>query len=114
VRLSAALRQLNARIRAGDPEGVEFDPHPALLGSVTVLDLTTRSGDLDVAAQPAGLPDYEAVAERAITMEVGGLTVLVASLDDIIRSKEAADRPKDRATLPILHALLDEIEHSGD
>ena len=34
----------------------------------------------------------------------------VAALDDIIRSKAAADRPKDRATLPILYALKDEIE----
>jgi hypothetical protein len=33
----------------------------------------------------------------------------VASLPDIIRSKEVADRPKDRATLPILYALQDEI-----
>jgi hypothetical protein len=34
----------------------------------------------------------------------------VASLDDIIRSKTAADRPKDHATLPILHALREEID----
>jgi hypothetical protein len=33
----------------------------------------------------------------------------VAALGDIIRSKEAADRPKDRRTLPILYALQDEI-----
>lgn len=113
-RLAGALRELGARIRAGDPDGVDFDPHPALLKSITVLNLTTRFGDLDLAAQPTGLPDHDDVAERATTMEVGELDVLVASLDDIIRSKEAADRPKDRATLPILHALADEIERSGD
>jgi len=33
----------------------------------------------------------------------------VSRLEDIIRSKEIANRPKDRATLPILYALQDEI-----
>jgi hypothetical protein len=35
--------------------------------------------------------------------------VVVAALTDIIRSEEAADRPKDRATLPVLYALEEEI-----
>jgi hypothetical protein len=33
----------------------------------------------------------------------------VAALADVIRSKEAANRPKDQATLPILYALQEEI-----
>jgi hypothetical protein len=46
-------------------------------------------------------------------MAIDGTTVRVASLADIIRSKEAADRPKDRATLPVLYALQDEIAKSA-
>jgi hypothetical protein len=38
----------------------------------------------------------------------------VAALADIIRSKEAANRPKDRATLPILYALEEEIARQSD
>lgn len=38
-----------------------------------------------------------------------GTRVRLASLDDIIRSKEAADRPKDRAVLPMLRRLRDEL-----
>jgi len=34
----------------------------------------------------------------------------VAALTDIIRSKEAANRPQDHATLPVLYALLDELD----
>jgi hypothetical protein len=34
----------------------------------------------------------------------------VASLEDIIRSKEAANRPRDLAALRILRQLLREIE----
>ena len=39
---------------------------------------------------------------NAVTYEVAGRPVRVASLDDIIRSKEAANREKDRAVLPTL------------
>jgi hypothetical protein len=35
---------------------------------------------------------------------------LVASLDDIIASKKAADRPHDRAVLEVLQKTLDEGE----
>ncbi|MFV0315642.1 MAG: hypothetical protein ACK5O2_01610 [Microthrixaceae bacterium] len=39
---------------------------------------------------------------------VEGVHTRVASLRAIIRSKEAADREKDRRALPYLRALLDE------
>ena len=56
---------------------------------------------------------YDAVLAKSETFELGGQLVRVASLDDIIRSKTAADRPKDHATLPILHALKEEIAKNG-
>jgi hypothetical protein len=40
------------------------------------------------------------------------LEVPVASLDDLIRMKRAAGRPKDRIELEILGALRDEIDAS--
>lgn len=113
-RLAEALRGLDARIRdEASPDGIAFDPHPALLASMRILNLTTRCGDLDLAFQPAAMDDYEAVEAAAVALDLDGVDVRVASLDDIIRSKEAADRPKDRATLPILRALHDEIERSA-
>ena len=39
-----------------------------------------------------------------------GLTVVIASLDDIIDSKRSASRPKDQMALPYLESLRDEIE----
>ena len=109
-RVGAALRELDARIRDGS-DGVAFDPHPALLASMSVLNTTTIFGDLDLTFSPAGIDDYESLKRAATEFDVEGAPVLVASLDDIIRSKEAANRPKDHATLPILHALRDEIDH---
>jgi hypothetical protein len=36
----------------------------------------------------------------------------LASLADVIRSKEAAGRERDRPVLPVLRRLLEETEHS--
>ncbi len=51
-------------------------------------------------------PYYPAASlrARATRLELGGATLLVASLDGVIRSKRAAGRPRDKAALPILEA----------
>jgi len=111
ARLSAALVDLAARIRTvDDPEGIRFDPHPALMASMAMLNLTTRCGNLDLAFSPAGIEDYAELSGRAVSFDLDGTPVMVASLDDVIGSKEAADRPRDRAALPVLYALREEIE----
>lgn len=111
TRLGAALEALDARLRVeATPDGVAFDPHPALLGAMTMVNLTTSCGDLDVSFEPAGLDDYAAVKGRSDRFVLSGEPVHVAALADIIRSKETAGRPKDRATLPILYALQEEIQ----
>ncbi|WP_370327565.1 hypothetical protein [Euzebya sp.] len=74
-----------------------------------MLDLTTDAGDLDLTFTPAGFPDGFAQL-RAGAVEVSLVPdelTAVASLRDIIESKQAADRDKDRAALPYLRALLD-------
>ncbi|MXW02658.1 MAG: hypothetical protein F4X59_13650 [Holophagales bacterium] len=110
-RLAAALRSLGARIRAeGSPEGVPFDCSAAFLrnlGRDAVLNLTTRAGDIDVAFTPTGTQGFRDLKRDAISIDAGGITILVASLADIIRSKAAADREKDRRALPRLRALLE-------
>ena len=88
-------------------------PHPSLLGSVALLNMTTRCGDLDLTFSPAALTDYEKVRRQSVEFDIYDCRVSVAALDDIIRSKEAAARPKDHATLPILRALRDELEGGG-
>jgi hypothetical protein len=49
---------------------------------------------------------FESVRSRAERMEIGGHKLTVAALADVIRSKEAANRPKDRGALPILRDTL--------
>lgn len=74
-----------------------------------MFNLTCRFGDFDLAFTPAAFPGgYVELAPHSHTVMVGDVSVEVADLDDIIRSKETAGRPKDLAVLPILIRFRDE------
>jgi hypothetical protein len=49
-----------------------------------------------------GVRSFEGLKARAVVKSVGGCTVLVAALADIIASKQAAGRERDLAVLPVL------------
>ncbi|HEY2028966.1 MAG TPA: hypothetical protein VGH20_07125 [Myxococcales bacterium] len=49
---------------------------------------------------------FASLRARSVTVDVGTEKLSVASLADVIRSKEAANRPKDRAVLPLLRETL--------
>ena len=55
-----------------------------------------------------GIRSFEGLRDRASWIEIGGIALRVASLDDIIRSKRAAKRPRDRAVLEILEKAREE------
>jgi hypothetical protein len=79
-----------------------------------VLNLSTRAGHLDLSYLPSGTAGYSDLAERAERLDLGdGLAAPVAALEDVIRSKEAAGRDKDRIVLPALRTLLAEIRRRG-
>jgi hypothetical protein len=63
---------------------------------------------LDFMATIHGLRSYEGVRDRATVIDVGAVPVRVASLADIIKSKRAAGRPRDRAVLDVLETALEE------
>jgi hypothetical protein len=105
-RLAGALRGLGARVRAeGAPEGIPFDPDPALLERMELLNLSTRHGDFDLVFAPPGTGGYDDLWARHVTFDLDGLAIPAASLDDLIRTKEAAGRKKDLDQLPTLRAL---------
>jgi hypothetical protein len=110
-RLAAALQDLRAKIRAeGAPYGISVSIDASFLESLQMVNFTTRYGDFDVSFSPAGTTGFEDLSSDAIEFDLDGLVVPVACLEDVIRSKEAANRQKDRDQLPSLRALLGEID----
>jgi hypothetical protein len=73
----------------------------------------TRLGDFDVLGTPSGTQGYDDLVRSAETLHVGGRSVLVASVDDLIRMKRAAGRPKDLVEVEILGALREELASYG-
>jgi len=69
------------------------------------LTLVTDVGDIDLLAEPPGVDSFEGLWQRASKMDVSGITVRVASLDDLIAMKRAAGRPKDKQHLLELQDL---------
>ena len=106
-RLSGALRTLETRVYVSAQESVRFDHDGASLADAQVWNLSTAFGGLDITYAPAGTDGFSDLAQRAEPIDVGGVTVRVAALEDIVRSKEAAGREKDRVVLPALRRLLD-------
>ena len=115
TRLSSALRDLDARVRTDDaPDGLPFDHDGPSLGRNRIWNLVTRFGALDIAFVPSGTTGFDDLGRDAVTLEILGEVVRVASLADVVRSKSAAGRPKDAAQLPLLRRLLEEGRPPGD
>jgi hypothetical protein len=114
-RLCDALAELNARLRIEGMSDADAKAlsrgviHPEFFQRAEITTWMTDAGPLDVLRDiPAGdgtRRSYEQLVGRGADYQLAGLRVKVASLDDIIASKEWANRPKDHATLPELRRL---------
>lgn len=107
ARLSDALREMDARVRArGVHEPLPFNPDATSLGDVGVWNLVTIHGILDISFVPSGTTGYPDLIKGSSAEQIFGVEVRVAGLADIIRSKQAANRPKDQRVLPTLREIL--------
>ena len=107
--LAAALRDLKVKLRATDRD-LPFVADARTLELGDSFTFTTVAGNLDCLGTPKGTAGYESLARTATKMDVGGVTVLVAALEDLILMKRAAGRPKDLIEVEILSGVRDEIE----
>jgi hypothetical protein len=99
--------KINRRKLARFAEEIGGSPMPVSgLSKVEVIE-----GDLAVPVEIhfdriSGGLTFSAVRSRAQMVTVGDEKLAVATLADVIRSKEAANRPKDRAVMPILRDTM--------
>lgn len=107
--LAGALKELKVKLRGADRD-LSFITDGRTLKMGDSFTFTTIAGNLDCLVTPAGSGGYDALARTATKMDVGGVTVLVASLEDLIQMKRAAGRPKDLIEVEVLAAVREEIE----
>ncbi len=106
-RLSAALRELHARVFTESvPDGLTFDCSGTVLGRADLWNLVTDAGRVDVIRHPVGVSGYNELREHAVRFELHGKPLFAASLGDILRSKQAANRPQDRQDAVIIREML--------
>ena len=87
------------------PEGLPFVWDEATLRNMSVLTLTSDLGRIDFLSAPEGVESVEALLARAVPADIDGVTVLVASIEDLIAMKQAANRDQDRAHIAELETL---------
>jgi predicted nucleotidyltransferase len=107
--LSGVLRALHARLRGVD-EDLPFQLDARALAAGDSFTFVTIAGDLDILGTPQGTTGYDDLVRTATKTDLDGLVVLVSSIDDLIRMKRAAGRPKDLIEVEVLAAVRDELD----
>lgn len=102
--LGAALLDLKPRLR-GVTDEVPFIPDGQTLRRSMTLTLDTEHGPIDLLGQPPGAPAYDDLRRGADRVNLGGVAILVASLDHLEAMKRAAGREKDRLDLEEIEVI---------
>jgi hypothetical protein len=110
--LARVLQGLHARLRGADP-GLPFQLDAKALHAGDSFTFVTDAGDFDILGTPAGTLGFDDLVRAATLMDLDGLQVLVADVDDLIRMKLAAGRPKDLIEAEVLGALREELATYG-
>lgn len=73
--------------------------------------LQSKTGvQIDMMPSISGFSSFESIRSHATDANVEGLPLRIASLADVIKSKKAANRAKDLASMPVLEETLREKE----
>lgn len=104
-KLAAAFRELDARLSGVDAHVLGIDVHdPKALASGANFTFETSAGGLDYFNEVPGGAPYDELRQRALIVELEGLRIPIASLDDIIRMKQASGRDQDLSDIAALTA----------
>jgi hypothetical protein len=105
VRLSRALNRFAPRrLVLGRPQGGVIEITPALLKRERTLQLATSVGEVDLLSSIEGFKSYGFVKRKAEVRDVG-IPVPVLSIEGLVRTKKAMNRPKDQQDIVELQAL---------
>jgi predicted nucleotidyltransferase len=100
-KLGNVLIELGAKLRMVE-EDVPFVPDGRTLRQAQILTLVTDDGQIDLLAAPDGAPAYPELYARAIEIDIEGIAVRIASIDDLLAMKRATKRPQDMVDIESL------------
>ena len=103
-KLVKLLRSLHAKLR-GPKEELPFILDEKTFSFGLNFTFTTDLGDFDLLGELGGVGSYDRVEMMSEPIDLCGFKVKVLSLDGLILSKRAANRPKDQAHLKELEAI---------
>lgn len=87
------------------PQRLSFLTEPRDISSIKNIYLDTDLGPLDILSDIKGVGDFERVKSKAISAHIFGFSCNVISLDDLIITKQAMGRTRDKAALVELLAI---------
>jgi predicted nucleotidyltransferase len=102
--LARALSPLHPSLR-GAPPGLPFRLDALTLKAGLNFTLVTDAGDVDLLGEVKGVGRFEEALPGAVELEIYGRSTRIMGLSDLIRSKKAADREKDRIHIKELEEL---------
>jgi hypothetical protein len=108
-RAIAVLKKLRYSLEAGG-EPVDQDPDlvRGIVRALGCVRAVKKNARIDLPLAIAGCT-FESLWKRQRRVRVGSVTVRVAPLRDILRSKKLADRPKDRLFLATFKDALEQL-----
>ncbi len=80
------------------------------LWNETNFTFETSIGAIDLLGKVKGIGDYTEALKNSISYSIYGCEISAFTLDALIISKSAADRPKDHLVLPELKALREALD----
>jgi predicted nucleotidyltransferase len=107
-RLVDALADIGVTLR-GAPSDLPFQLDVQTLANGANFTFDTKYGSFDVLADIAGIKSYEELRATSRLKQIAGVEVRVASLDDLISMKRAANRVKDQLMVVEYVELADEL-----
>ena len=111
-RMAAALGEIGVTLR-GAPD-LPFQVDDQTLGNGSNFTFATAHGSFDIVGEVDGVKSYEGLRRNAKREWISGVDVLVASLDDLIAMKRAANRVKDQLMVLEYVELADEIRRRDE
>lgn len=112
-KIVAALAPFNPRLR-DFPKELPFIWDERTLQNGTNFTLQTGIGDIDLLGEVAGVGSYNEVFANSTTLKIFNDEVRVLSLEDLIKAKKAAGRPKDLFILPQLETVQEAFSKTDE